>query len=866
MSSSRTALPFLVALLVTLLPGSAALAFGPPGDDGVDDSGFDDPGDPDDDGLDDDGLDDDARDTGEPDDGDLGDDNRGDSVDDAPDDDDGSGEANADGSDEELAPRGDEGLPDDPQDSKPLADAPAYPPEALALLPLQVLDGLPKAITAFLRPQDYQALKESCPQPDLDATLACLDTPEVSALLDTLNTRAVVASMLTYMDQELPNRMTGEQLDALAEGCDTEGAAWAECAFTKGLDDESCFDAEDTLAACLVGEDLVTHVYLAIQQDKKAAFGPDLYVEFRGLLATLSMDDINVVRASCPHAEQDALYECLVADELVDEIIGEFAQSAREMVAEIQGELTAAGAPLSDGQIEEYTDSFVGMFLTFPSKALDSLFEDCESKHPEMETIRTAADIDLLLKCLDEGADTDPVANPAFISKDRLRGWLELARQRVTDALHAKEAEAQLRTSKLIVTILGVIAGVGFFVVLLLPLRSRRNFRGPASELWKASAIAAVTFVFTIALLGFTLLVMRTVQGRVATESTSPKMVIANGVFDVLERDEHIEQFSDMSKQRLDFIKTPLRHLVEPDETVSDEEAERSLAFAAYLSEHWVDQLQQPELKPLIKNASMLKHHVQSFKTVFGLYRKIDWLMGYVPIFMSLLAVLLYMLPLKDTLVTIATAPSRAAEDPGATGVFRRAMSTVVAELKLLVPFLGVMAVLLVITGLFLSLAVEPFIEVLMRFSLLTVLYILMTEASAFVLYATLGGSILLLVACVAVYIIAMTLFLGTVRKILRARFHWGQPLSRHRPFVIYGSIAAFVVMVFPIVYALVVQSIAMHGMAVELSHGGDITATDMLIVPFGGLLLMLPMLWLARGFKALGYIKKYPVVQDGAA
>ncbi|MEM7155258.1 MAG: hypothetical protein AAF799_20585 [Myxococcota bacterium] len=809
-----------------------------------DDGGFDDRDDEPEDGFDD-----------EPDDGFDGEPDEG-QEEGLPD------EGSSDGDDVEPEPAGDEPPPaDDPPG--PAADGFAYPPEALALLPVEVLDELPRAITAFLRPADYQALKEACPQPDLADTIACLETPEVSALLDTLNTRSVVASMLTYMDQDLPNRMAPEQLDALAAGCDKEGGTWAECAFTKGLDDESCFDAEDTLAACLVDDDRVTHVYLAIQKDKKAAFGTDLYVEFRGLLATLSMDEINAIRKSCPHDDQDSLFECLVADELVDEIIGEFSESAEEVVTEIEGELNAAGAPLSAEQKEHYTEAFIDLFLTFPAKALDSLTQDCESKNPALETIRQVSDIDALLTCLDEGSDTDPVANPAFISKERLRAWLEIARHKVSGALHEKEREAQRRTSALIVKILAVIAGVGFFVVLLLPLRNRKSYPGPASELWKASAIAAVTFVLTIALLGCTLLVMRTVQGRVATESTSPKMVIANGVFDVLERDEHIQQFSDMSKQRLDFIKTPLRHLVEPDATVSEEESERALAFSAYLSEHWVDQLQQPELKPLIKNATMLKKHVESFKTVFELYRKVDWLMGYVPIVMSLLAVLLYMLPLKDTLITIATAPSRAAEDPGNTGVFRRAMGTVAAELKLLVPFLGVMVVLLFVTGIFLSIAVEPFIEVLMRFSLLTVMYILMTEASAFVLYATLGGSILLLVACVAMYIVAMTFFLGTVRKILRARFHWGQPLSRHRSFAIYGSLAAFVVMVFPVIYALVVQSMAVRGMSVELSNGGDIAASDMLIVPFGGLILMLPVLWLARGFKALGYIKKYPVVKD---
>ena len=65
-------------------------------------------------------------------------------------------------------------------------------------------------------------------------------------------------------------------------------------------------------------------------------------------------------------------------------------------------------------------------------------------------------------------------------------------------------------------------------------------------------------------------------------------------------------------------------------------------------------------------------------------------------------------------------------------------------------------------------------IELLLAFSLYTVFYILLTEASGFVLYASLGSAILLLVLCLAVYILAISFFIGTARKILRAKYHFG--------------------------------------------------------------------------------------------
>lgn len=739
----------------------------------------------------------------------------------------------------------------------------SYPPEALALLPAEVLDELPKALTNFLRPEDYAALHEACPQEDLEQAIECLSTPKLEELLDTLHTRGVVAALLGYMDQELPNRMSPEQLDALAEGCTEPGGIWAECVFTKGVDDEQCSDPEDVLADCLVDDDVVTQAYMVIQQDKKAAFGAELFVEFRGLMAILTMADIEALRTRCPQADQEALYECLSADEQIDEIIGVFAEAAVEIVDEAQAELTAAGNPLDDEQSERYAEAFTNLLLTFPPRAIASLATTCEAKHPELETLQDPASLDTILACIEEEASTDHVANPAFISAERLRKWLEIARQKVTDAVRQKEAEAQARSSQYILTILGMVAVVGFFVVLLLPLRARQQNPAAGAQLWKASAVAAGTFVLTIMLLGATLLVMRTVQGQVATESTSPKMVIANGVFDVLERDEFVEELSDMSRVRLDFIKTPLRRIVEGGADVTPEEAERHLAVAAYLSEHWVEQLEEPELRPLVKNAQMLKSHVASFKRTFAFYRKVDWLMGYVPIVLALLAVIVYMLPLRETLVAIATAPLRAAEG-GDAGTFRRAMGMVGAELKLLPFFLTAMVAFLLVTGVFLSLAVEPLIENLLNFSLMTVFYILVTEASSFVLYASLGGAILLLVACIAVYIVAMVFFMGSVRKILRARFHWGQAIGRYKSFWIYGVPATLAVMLFPMVYSLLVQWVAIEHVlpAIDLDNG-TITPFDMLLVPFGGLLLMFPLLWAVRGFRALGYVKKYPVVRD---
>ncbi len=733
-----------------------------------------------------------------------------------------------------------------------------YPDEALALLPRELLDLLPKAVTAFLRPQDYQAFKEACPQEDLEQVVACLESHE--ELLDTLHTRAVIASLLTYMDQELPNRLVPEQLDALSENCESEGGAWADCVFEKGMDGDECYEVEDGLASCLVDDDRVTEAYLKIQADKKEVFGPEFYVQFRGLMSTMSLEDVEAMRGRCPQDEEDALFECLAEDEVVDAVFNVFVMISDALMEEAQGELADAGTSMTEAEAEEYHERVTGLLLTFPVRAIDSLAKDCIAQHPELETAKTPDDIGAMLTCIEEGSHTDPVANPAFISPERLRSWLGIAREKVIGALRVKEEEAQGRSFTMVLMILAAFGVVGSVVVLLMPLRLAKKYPGRESELWRASAIAAGTFLFTVALLGGALLVMRTVQGKVATESSSPKMVVANGVFDVLEKDEYIDQLSGMSRERLDFIKTPLRTVVEAATVDGDAQY---MAFSAFVSEHWVDQLSEPELRPLAKNAQLLAGHVGSFKKMFGFYRRVDWIMGYVPIVLSVLAVLLYMIPLRETLVNIATAPARAAEG-GSEGIAGRAMATVKAELKLVGPYLLIMTLYLVVSGALLSLAVEPLIELLMSYSFMTVMYILLTEASSFVLYASLGGAILLLVGCIAIYILAMVFFIGTVRKVLRARFHWGQPLSHYGKFWGIGTLATIGVLLFPVAFATVLRMIALDHLVPGVDvAGGNITAADMLIIPLGGILMLPVLLWLLQCIRAMGWVRKYPVVED---
>ncbi|MCB9548151.1 MAG: hypothetical protein H6706_20230 [Myxococcales bacterium] len=746
-----------------------------------------------------------------------------------------------------------------PDGAAPGGDAaePAYPEEALGVLPKPILDALPRFMTRFLRLKDYEALRAACPQPDAEGVATCLDTEAAQAVLVEQFGRAVVSTLVGYMDAELPNRLTEEDLDDISEPCEKQGEAWATCILDKpDADDDACEEPEGLLADCVVAHDRVSETFLAIQKERKTVFGPDVYVLYRGLLSVLTLEQLKALREACPQDEPQALLDCLDQNEAVASLVDVFQQVAAAIVKEAREELAQAGKALTDPEAEALEDRVLGLLLQFPARVLDNVSKTCSKLHPELETIDDPAKLEASLRCLEAEAETDAIGNPAYISKQKLHGWLGKGREKVVGAIREKEILSQSKAFERMLYILAGLAALGFAFILLRPLVIGSKYPDRKAFLWKASSFAALTFLLTVASLGATLLVMRTVQGAVMVDSTSPKLRLATAVFDVLEKEHQVQLLSDLSKERLDFIKTPLQAVVRATGDTAQQEN-----FVAYVAEHWAELLQEPELKSLAQNAVMLKTHGQDLKSVLGFFRKVDWIMGYVPVFLALLAVLLYLLPMRETLVEIVNAPLKGAQGADASAM-GAAMSTIKGEFKLIVPYLVVMLLVLPIVGVAMGLAVEPIVELLLGYLFQTVWYILGPGASAAVLDLSVGGVILLLVAALAIFIMAMGQLLGTVRKILRARFHWGQPLGRFARFFQRAPLASLAVLAFPVAYAA-----GVHYVAFEVIEPGvdfaNLTTMDMLGLPIGGFLLFFLLFWALRGFKLMKFVGKYPVTRD---
>jgi hypothetical protein len=294
-----------------------------------------------------------------------------------------------------------------------------YPPEALQYWPKEVLDALPKVMIRFLRIRDYQALDAACPQEDAAGIGACLETEAAQNVLGEQFGRAVVSTLVGYMDAELPNRLAEEDFDAIAEPCEKTGEAWANCileVIEKDLDADKCDQAEDDLATCIVGHDKVSETFLAIQKERKEVFGPDVFVAFRGLLSVLTIEDLKALRAACPQDDVDALLTCLDGNEVVKAMVDVFQQITQVLVEETQTELTAAGKPMSEEQAGQLGERVLDLLFRFPSRVIDNVAKECDTKHPELAKLDDPTKIDQSLQCLEDEAQIDPIANPAYIS------------------------------------------------------------------------------------------------------------------------------------------------------------------------------------------------------------------------------------------------------------------------------------------------------------------------------------------------------------------------------------------------------------------------------------------------------------------
>lgn len=690
-----------------------------------------------------------------------------------------------------------------------------------------------------LAPADFVALRARCPQEELRARLACLDDAAVAEAADIRLSRALVELALRRLDVELPGRLTADEREAARLACAAPLGSWLACAELEGYNAPACTPARREIQACLTHDDVVVERYLDVVDEKKAAFGRARFATLAGVLAELTLVAAADAAAGCPQRDPDPLFACLQADPAAGPAARARARAIRDLSAALPS------APGFDP--EAHRRATTALLLSVPN--LEAILGACIGLQPELITAPPTGAaigpaIERLYACVRRTGETDPIANPAYIEPARMQAWLAAARGKVVAALHDAELAHQRAASRRMLLAFALLAGLGFGGVLAMPW-----WRRGAAPSTRARLAAGAALAITLLALGGAVLAMRELQGRVAAGSTSPRMRIADATFAVLEQPAFIARFSEASRHRIDLVKRPLREIVRADR---DEVARRYTGFALRLAIHWAGLLDEPELHARPGGlhggaAASAGDHGAALRRTFGLYRGVDALLGLVPLLLALGAAVLYLLPLRDLLGGLAT---------GADAAARRARGLVWAEARVVAGFLAAAVALLPVGGWLLARTVEPLIELVLSYALLTLAYAGRGEASTAVTVTSLVATMLALALCVALFLVAIALYLGALRKVLHALMHRGQRLADHRRFWIAGTLALAGLLAGPLAYATAVRWLLRGPLAPDRVAPG---AADMLLVPLVALAALPLGLWALRGVQALRFLGRWP-------
>ena len=417
------------------------------------------------------------------------------------------------------------------------------------------------------------------------------------------------------------------------------------------------------------------------------------------------------------------------------------------------------------------------------------------------------------------------------ISIDDFRKGVRLAKKVVLGKMAkkiAKKSDQKMRTFSWIV--FGVsLTGFG---LLLMPLVLAKKYPGQGKTLFKYSALAAVTFFVTVNLFGGVLFGLRTVQGALSNY-TNPSIAIAGGTFDTL--DNNAEEFVVTGKEL--FLPTIEQMRNNPDE--------------------------QPAVL-LLENGLKIVQDAKVFLTIAKMFKKVDFIFGVLPILLTIVTLILFVLAIKPTLVEIIKLPAAAASGQGGAGraVIGRSMQRVKGEFLATVCTIGVLVLLTLVSSFVLGKIVEPAIGALLNYFSLAVVYLQFAEgASSGLVFVTLFAVILFLVLNLATLILSMAFFLGKTQKIFQARFNEGTPIANHRRFFKWGVPAVLLVQVFPLVFVY----IARFGLQ-QLNPGSSGSAEAiswpkiMLMGPIALVVGFAVLFWAARGIKAIRFLQSYQV------
>jgi hypothetical protein len=372
------------------------------------------------------------------------------------------------------------------------------------------------------------------------------------------------------------------------------------------------------------------------------------------------------------------------------------------------------------------------------------------------------------------------------------------------------------------------------FGLLLTPLLLAKKYPGKGGLLFKYSALAAVTFFVAVNLFGAVMLIMRGAQAAVG-ENTNPQIAIVGGTFDAMH--DNADEFVPMGKE----------------------------LFGPALEQMQGATDQQP-VNTLMANAQKLIEDTQVFLKVARAFKRIDFLLGQIPTILLLVTLLLFIKAVKPTMVEIIKMPATAASAGGGGGdVFKTAIGRVLAEGKATLGAIGILIVLSTIAGFVLHQVVQPALETLLSYFVLSIIYLQFVDgASSTLVFFMLFMTLFFLILNVAVVILSMAFFLGKAQKIFQQRFGWGVPLSEHRTFWKWGPIGVLWSLAFPLIFVHVarfgVSKINDKVMSGQVDADAINWKAAMLAGPLFLVIGFVVLYWATQAFRGLKFLATYKV------
>ncbi|HEU0032697.1 MAG TPA: hypothetical protein VFQ53_18830 [Kofleriaceae bacterium] len=420
------------------------------------------------------------------------------------------------------------------------------------------------------------------------------------------------------------------------------------------------------------------------------------------------------------------------------------------------------------------------------------------------------------------------------LTADQFRKLVRVAKKVVLGKMMKKiekKSEKRMATFSLIVHGVSLL---GIFL-LLMPVFLKKKYPGQGKLLFKYSALAAITFIVTVNLFGGVLFGLRTVQGELSNY-TNPSIAIASGTFDTL--DDNAEEYITTGKE----------------------------LFAPTLEQMRLHPEEQPSVL-ILENGLKIVKDAKVFLSIKNMIKKVDFIFSVLPIILTLVTLILFVLAIKPTLVEIVKMPALAATTGGGVGkdTVKKSLRRVFGELKATLCTVGVLVLLTMLSAVVLGNVVKPALTVLLEYFSMAINYLQFVEgASSGLVFVALFGVILFLVLNLATLILSMSFFLGKCQKIFQQRFNDGTPISTHQRFFKWGVPSVLLVQVFPLLFALFVGKL-IQLVNDKLTDG----VMDAESIPWGKLMLMGPLLlvlafivtfWAARGLAAIKFLATYKV------